>query len=901
MADDRSTRTLLRRPLPVSQAPGVSPRRRLHGSAATLISGYLLAAAVVVAAHGFVTMPQWLALHLLVLGAATNAVFVYSRHFAQALLHVKPAPERPAYIRLALLNVGVVAVLCGMAEGVTWLAVTGAAVVVGTVVAHVGSLVAMARAATLSGRLRIVVWFYVAGGIALAVGGSLGGLLASGTVSSERWEQAVRLAHAHLNVLGWLGLVIVGTQFMLWPAVLRTKIAEDSPAVARRVLRVTTGGLGVAVAGLLLTAVSSAGHWLAVLGMLGYTAGVACSWVPAVREARVKPPRSAAAVTLLLGNAWLIAALLVDVTGLVRGAAEADDLLGRLLVPALGIGSVAQILIGALMFLLPVTLGGGPVGNRRMTSVLGYAWIPRTVLGNVGILMLMLPMPADARPVAWAMVLAEFASFPALVAASVVAARRAATDLLPLGGDVPDRTQPERRAGLRALAISSVVVVLTALGAVGISVYGGTGPGGPAVAAASGVPVAVTLDEFAIKPSGITVAPGADLVLAVRNTGRMHHDLRLDGARGTRMLAPGEEQVIDLGVVQHSEQAWCTVSGHKEAGMTLAITVAAPGTASPSSPSAQSAQSAQSSGGDQNSAMPGMAQMPGMTGDASPAPQWRPYDATLRPVPDGTEHEVTLHVQQTVAEVAPGVRQQVWTYNGTVPGPTLHGRVGDLFTVHLVNDTPMPHSVDFHASQVDPAEAMQPVPPGGQLTYQFRAEHAGIWLYHCGTPPMIQHVAMGMYGAVVIDPPGLAPVAASEVFVQSEFYLGKDGGIPTTAQLLAANPDLVTFNGYANQYRYAPLHVRAGQRVRLWVLDAGPNEPDVFHIVGAQFDTVFKEGAYLLQPGNAADGAAAGLDLQPGQGGFVELTFPKPGTYTFITHRLADGERGAAGTIIADS
>lgn len=499
VAGDRSTRTLLRRPLPGSQAPGVSPRRRLHRLAAALISGYLLAAAVIVAVHGFVTMPQWLALHLLVLGAATNAVFVYSRHFAQALLHVKPAPERPAYIRLALLNVGVVAVLCGMSEGVTWPAVAGAATVVGAVVAHVGSLVAMARAATLSGRLRVVVWFYVAGGIALAVGGSLGGLLASGTVSSQRWEQAVRLAHAHLNVLGWLGLVIVGTQFMLWPAVLRTKMAEDTPIVARRVLRATVGGLGVAVAGLLLTAVSSAGHWLAVLGMFGYTAGVACSWIPAIREARVKPPRSAAAVTLLLGNAWLIAALLVDVVGLVRGAAEADDLLGRLLVPALGIGSVAQILIGALMFLLPVTLGGGPVGNRRMTSVLGYAWIPRNVLGNAGVLMLMLPVPASARPVAWVMVLAEFASFPVLVAASMVASRRPASELPPHAADDSDQARRGQRTGIRPLAISSVVVVLTGLAAVGISIYGGKGPSGPAVAAASGVPVAVTLDEFAIK------------------------------------------------------------------------------------------------------------------------------------------------------------------------------------------------------------------------------------------------------------------------------------------------------------------------------------------------------------------------------------------------------------------
>ena len=437
MAEDGSSRTLLYRRLPVSQPPGMSHRRRLHGSAAVLISVYLLAAAAVVAAHDVLAMPQWLALHLLVLGAVSNAVFVYSRHFSQALLHVKPTPERPAYIRLAVLNAGVVAVLCGMSEDVTWLAVTGAALVVAAVVAHTGSLVAMARAATLSGRLRVVVWFYVAGGCALAVGGALGGVLASDAVSSERWQQGLRLAHAHLNLLGWLGLVIVGTQFMLWPAVLRTKMAEDAPVVARRTLKGIAGGLGVAVAGLLLTAVTSAGHWLAVVGMLGYTAGVGCSLVPAAREARVKPPRSAAPVMLLLGNAWLIAALLVDVAGLVRGGAEADDLLGRLLVPALGIGAVAQILIGALTFLLPVTIGGGPAGNRRMTSILTFAWVPRSVLGNIGILMLVLPAPAGVRQAAWGSVLAGFATFPALVGASLVASRRPVTE--PLLGGGPTR------------------------------------------------------------------------------------------------------------------------------------------------------------------------------------------------------------------------------------------------------------------------------------------------------------------------------------------------------------------------------------------------------------------------------------------------------------------------------
>jgi nitrite reductase (NO-forming) len=294
--------------------------------------------------------------------------------------------------------------------------------------------------------------------------------------------------------------------------------------------------------------------------------------------------------------------------------------------------------------------------------------------------------------------------------------------------------------------------------------------------------------------------------------------------------------------------------------------------------------------------MPGMDMETGAT--ASPAPTWRPYDPTLRPARGGTEHHVTLRVEQITLEVAPGVRQQVWTYNGTVPGPVLHGRVGDLFSVHLVNNGDMPPSIDFHASQVDPGRAMRSIPPGGDMTVQFRAEHAGIWLYHCATMPMIQHLAMGMYGAVVIDPPHLGRVAAEDILVQSEFYLAA-GGVPPMSDLLAADPDLVVFNGFADQYQHARVPVPMGKRVRLWVLNAGPSAPSSFHVVGAQFDTVFKEGAYLVRRGNSAHGAAQALDLEPGQGGFVELKLIRPGSYPFLTHRLADAERGAMGALVA--
>lgn len=101
------------------------------------------------------------------------------------------------------------------------------------------------------------------------------------------------------------------------------------------------------------------------------------------------------------------------------------------------------------------------------------------------------------------------------------------------------------------------------------------------------------------------------------------------------------------------------------------------------------------------------------------------------------------------------------------------------------------------------------------------------------------------------------------------------------------------FNGYANQYDHTPLPARVGERVRVWVLDAGPNRPSSFHVVGGQFDATYSEGAYLLQPGA---GDAQTLGLQAAQGGFVELTFPEPGDYPFVSHIMVDAERGAHGS-----
>jgi nitrite reductase (NO-forming) len=162
---------------------------------------------------------------------------------------------------------------------------------------------------------------------------------------------------------------------------------------------------------------------------------------------------------------------------------------------------------------------------------------------------------------------------------------------------------------------------------------------------------------------------------------------------------------------------------------------------------------------------------------------------------------------------------------------------------------------------------------------------------------MSLHIANGMFGAVVIDPPDLAPVDREYVLVQSEMHLGQQGGVADAAKLASERPDLVLFNGYANQYEHAPLKARIGERVRIWVLAAGPDKGSSFHVVGGQFDTVWSEGSYLLRPSPGQTGGSQVLALAPAQGGFVELTFPETGRYPFVTHAMSDAERGAHGVV----
>ena len=285
---------------------------------------------------------------------------------------------------------------------------------------------------------------------------------------------------------------------------------------------------------------------------------------------------------------------------------------------------------------------------------------------------------------------------------------------------------------------------------------------------------------------------------------------------------------------------------------------------------------------------------------AEPGRDFSARDAAL-PKPDESAKPKTIKKTFTVSEVerevAVGVKQKLWLFNGTMPGPTLRGKVGDKFVITLVNDGSMGHSIDFHAGELAPDQPMRTIAPGESLTYEFTATHSGAWMYHCATMPMTDHIANGMFGAVIIDPPNLPEVDREYFMVQSELYLGPQSGIVDSAKAAREEPDAVVFNGFANQYDHDQLRAKVGERVRIWVVDAGPSRPSAFHIIGGQFDTVFKEGAYLLKPDNEEKGASQTLDLAASQGGFVELEFAEAGHYPFVSHVMVDAERGAHGIV----
>ena len=373
-------------PLGAGTAPptGQGPRRSWHLWANAVVLSYVALAVIAVALQDWpaLPVPRWLAVHLLLLGAATNAILTWTEHFAVALMRARKPSRWASAGRLAALNLAIVGVLVGVGAELAAVTVAAATLLGAVVVAHLVALLQIARRA-LMGRFAGTVRFYVAAGLAFVVGISFGALLAVDAVP-HRLHDPLHAAHVHANVFGWVGLTVLGTLFTLWPTVLRTRMVDHVRSSARRCLLLTTTGLAVSVTGLAADL-----RWVAVAGLATYGAGVVVALQPFLATWRRKAPRDGAAWSLAAGTGWLVAGVVADLV-LLSTAPDSASYLARLdaLIPPLAVGFVLQTLLGALTYLLPVIQGGGPAAVRAAIARLSRWWRVRVIALNAGALLL---------------------------------------------------------------------------------------------------------------------------------------------------------------------------------------------------------------------------------------------------------------------------------------------------------------------------------------------------------------------------------------------------------------------------------------------------------------------------------------------------------------------------------
>ena len=271
---------------------------------------------------------------------------------------------------------------------------------------------------------------------------------------------------------------------------------------------------------------------------------------------------------------------------------------------------------------------------------------------------------------------------------------------------------------------------------------------------------------------------------------------------------------------------------------------------------------------------------------------------------DPARIQVNMEAKEYVGTLADGVQYKFWSFNGTVPGPMIRVRVGDTVELHLKNlaDSIFPHNIDLHAVNGPGGGAGSNLAiPGKEGMFAFQALHPGLYIYHCGSPvPNIPaHIANGMYGLILVDPQGgLPPVDHEYAVFQSEFFTmpSAEKGIMELSMEkgLAEHPDHVVFNGKAGALMGdGQLQAKAGDTIRLYVGNIGPNSASSFHIIGEIFDKVYVEGAI-----GGTINENVQTTLIPSAGAvIVEFKVDVPGAYLLVDHSIFRVAKGAIGIL----
>ena len=260
----------------------------------------------------------------------------------------------------------------------------------------------------------------------------------------------------------------------------------------------------------------------------------------------------------------------------------------------------------------------------------------------------------------------------------------------------------------------------------------------------------------------------------------------------------------------------------------------------------------------------------------------------------------TLVAKSAKVQIASDVTYNAWTFNGTVPAPTIWVKQCEQVHFTLINNDTMPHSIDFHAAEVNWATVYAPVAPGKSLSFDFTPAYPGIFMYHCGVAPVLEHIGNGMYGVIIVNgsgPDALPPAPGGQyVLIESEFYLNSHPNADGTysgnySKMLAVQPDYVVFNGEAFRYQSSPLVVKPNQLVRLYLFNEGPSVWEAFHVIGAIMETAYIDG----NPANAMYGLQT-LSIPPSGGAIVDMYFKDPGGENpFVSHAFAYMQKGAMG------
>ncbi|MCC7207435.1 MAG: nitrite reductase, copper-containing [Anaerolineae bacterium] len=402
----------------------------------------------------------------------------------------------------------------------------------------------------------------------------------------------------------------------------------------------------------------------------------------------------------------------------------------------------------------------------------------------------------------------------------------------------------------------------------------------------------------------LTADVGDTVRITMVNGVPLQHDLHLEAFGVASPIIQAQDQSVTVEFVADKPGEFeyhCMIPGHADTGMKGKLLISGEGPAS-------------APAGDDH----GMAAEHSSAPAAAPAVNPANPDAVsiVRnpadvPAPVGDRDPTTVRVDMTAVEVsgllADGTTYSFFTFDGQIPGPMIRVRVGDTIDFHLKNadGSVYPHSIDLHAVTGPGGGAVftQTV-PGQETSFSFKALNAGLYVYHCATSSIPHHISNGMYGLILVEPPGGLPPVDREYYVmQAELYteqpFGTQGDLTFSADKMShEDPEYFTFNGAAGALTQDEFAMRAnvGETVRIFFGVGGPNATSSLHLIGEIFDRVYDQASLTSNPLTDVQTTT----VPPGGATMVEFKVEVPGRYILVDHALSRLERGLAAYLIAD-